>query len=92
MRVFIESIDEKSQFVYTFFCLFDETFRAVMWLNIEDTASNTRKYTNQGSRISLGNRLKGDNNEITKVHYQCIKLSFSRITGPVSTKLYTKYP
>ena len=35
---------------------------------------------------------RGDNCEITKIHWRNFKIFFSRITGPISTKLGTEHP
>ena len=35
--------------------------------------------------------LRGDNQEIVKIHWRNLKIFFSRTTGPISTKLGTKY-
>ena len=35
---------------------------------------------------------RGDNRELIKVNWQLLKIFFSRTTGPILTKLSTKYP
>ena len=35
---------------------------------------------------------RGDNYEIVKIHWQCLEISYSRTTGPISIKLGTKHP
>ena len=43
--------------------------------------------SNEGSRPFP----RGDNNKIANIHFRTLKIVFSRITGPISTKRSTKH-
>ena len=62
--------------------IFNQTCTKYPWVKGIQVCSN------EGQRPSQ----RRDNYEITKINWQLLKIFFSRTTGPISTKLGTKYP
>ena len=56
--------------------------------NMPQSILEWRVFSNEGPRPFP----RGDNCEIVKIHWQNLKMFFSRTTGPISTKLCTKHP